>query len=96
LKAIFQGVKKSCREKQFQKKKEKIIVDVNAIMLENRKKRTGTSLTTPNKMIKEISLLQEGDASEFIGETTIDASKPIVASNVVGKIIEVAIEENRI
>jgi hypothetical protein len=62
-------------------------------MLENMKKRIGASSRTPNKVITEISLPQEGDISETISETTIDTDKPIVASNVVSKIVEVAIEE---
>ncbi len=44
-------------------------------------------------MLKEVSLPQEGDTSEIIGETTTNVGKPIVTSNVVGKIIEVDIEE---
>jgi len=95
LRAIFQGAKKSCKEKKLQKRKEKIIVDVNAIILENRKKRTRTSLTAPNKVIKEISLPQEGDTGEIIGKTTTDASKLVVASNVVGTIIELDVEEKQ-
>jgi hypothetical protein len=31
-------------------------MDVNAIMLENRKKRKGTSSITPNKVITKVSL----------------------------------------
>jgi len=48
-------------KKKLQKWKEKIIVDVNAIMLENRKKKKGTSLATPSKVITNVSLRQEGD-----------------------------------
>jgi hypothetical protein len=44
-------------------------------------------------VLKEVSLPQEGDTSEIIGETTTNVGKPIVTSNVVGKIIEVDIEE---
>jgi hypothetical protein len=68
-------------------------MDINAIMLENKKKRTRTSPTTLNKVIKKVSLLQEGDIGEIIGETTTDVGKPDATSNVVGKIIEVAVEE---
>ncbi len=57
-------------------------MDVNAIMLENRMKKKGTSLAIPSKVITEVSLHQEGDDD-----------KPIVASNVVNKVIEVAIGE---
>ncbi len=67
-------------------------MDVNAIMLENMKKRIGASSTTPNKVIIKISLLQEGDTSE----TTIDTNKPIARSNVVTKIVEVVIEEQNL
>jgi len=38
-------------KKKIQKRKEKIIVDGNAIRLENRKKKKGTSLATPSKVI---------------------------------------------
>jgi hypothetical protein len=51
-------------------------------MLENRMKKKGTSLAIPSKVITEVSLHQEGDDD-----------KPIVASNVVNKVIEVAIGE---
>jgi hypothetical protein len=68
-------------------------MDVNPIMLENMKKRIGASSTTPNKVITEVSLPQEGDTNETIGETTTNTDKPIVTSNVVSKIVEVAIEE---
>jgi two-component sensor histidine kinase len=61
-------------------------------MLENRKKRTGASLATPNKMIIKVSLLQEGDIGEIIGETTTNASKHAITSNVVNKTIKVVIE----
>jgi hypothetical protein len=43
-------------KKKLQKRKEKIIVDVNAIMLENKKKKRGASSVTPNK-VTEVSLL---------------------------------------
>jgi len=71
-------------KKKLQKRKEKIIVDVNAIMLENRKKKKGTSLATPSKVIIKVSLRQEGDDDKLI-----------VASNVVNKVIEVAIGEDQ-
>jgi hypothetical protein len=58
-------------------------VDVNAITLENRKKKKGTSLVTPSKVIIEISLCQEGDVHKLVA-----------ASNVVNKVIEVAIGED--
>jgi hypothetical protein len=41
-------------KKKLQKWKEKIIVDFNAIMLENMKKRRGTSSITPNKVITKV------------------------------------------
>jgi len=71
-------------------------VDVNAIMLENMKKRIGASSTTLNKVIIKVSLFQEGHINETIGETTTDTDKPIVTSNVVTKIVEVAIEEQNL
>jgi hypothetical protein len=58
-------------------------MDVNAITLENRKKKKGVSLTTPSKVITEVSLRQEQDAD-----------KHVVTSNVVNKVIEVVIGEN--
>jgi hypothetical protein len=68
-------------------------VDVNAIMLENRKKRTKASLAAPNKVITKVSLPREGDTSEIIGETITNVGKPIVTSNVVGKTAKVVVEE---
>jgi len=67
-------------------------MDVNAIMLENMKKRIEASSTTPNKVIIKVSLLQEGDTSE----TTTNTNKPIATSNVVTKIVEVIIEEQNL
>jgi hypothetical protein len=64
-------------------------------MLENRKKRIKTSSTTPNKMITNVSLPQEGDTGETISKTTIDVSKHVIASNVVSKTIKLYIEENQ-
>jgi hypothetical protein len=64
-------------------------VDVNAIILENRKKEKGASLATLSKMITKISLPQEGDIYKSV--TNVD--KPVAASNVVNKVIEVAIGE---
>jgi hypothetical protein len=49
-------------------------MDVNAIMLENRKKRKGASLVNPNKVIAKVSLSQEGD----IGLITINTNKPTI------------------
>jgi hypothetical protein len=80
-------------KKKFQKWKEKIIVDVNAIMLENMKKMIGASSTTPNKVITEVSLPQEGDTGETISETTTDIDNPTAASNVVSKTIKVVVQE---
>jgi len=85
---------------KVQKQKEKIIVDVNAIMLENKKKRKGTSSIIVNKVITKVSLPQEGDIGETIGKTIEDISKPITNANklvaissVVNKAIEVATEK---
>ncbi len=64
-------------------------MDVNAIILENRKKEKGASLATLSKMITKISLPQEGDIYKSV--TNVD--KPVAASNVVNKVIEVAIGE---
>jgi hypothetical protein len=58
-------------------------MDVNAITLENRKKKKGVSLTTLSKVITKVSLRQERDAD-----------KPVATSNVVNKVIEVVIGEN--
>jgi len=58
-------------------------MDVNAITLENRKKKKGVSLTTPSKVIIEVLVRQEWDVD-----------KPVAASNVVNKVIEVVIGEN--
>jgi hypothetical protein len=68
-------------------------MDVNAIMLENRKKRKGTSSITPNKVITKVSLPQEGDICETIGEITINDDNPTTTSSFVRKAIEIAIEE---
>ncbi|CAM6015330.1 unnamed protein product [Sphagnum balticum] len=59
-------------------------MDVNAITLENRKKKKGASLATPSKVIIEVSLCQEGDVDKLVA-----------ASNVVNKVIEVVIGEDR-
>jgi hypothetical protein len=64
-------------------------------MLENREKRARTSLIAPKKVIKEVTLPQEGDTGEIIGETTTNVGKHVVASNVVGKIIEAIVEEKQ-
>jgi hypothetical protein len=69
-------------------------MDVNAIMLENMKKRTKTSSTAPNKVIIEVSLPQDKDINEIIGEIITDAGKLVVASNVVGKTTKVDVEED--
>ncbi len=58
-------------------------MDVNAIMLENRKKKKGTSLATPSKVITKVSLPQEGDVSKLI----VDANKLVAASSVVSKVM---------
>ncbi len=90
MNVIFQGVRDAVREKKkLQKRKEKIIVDVNAIIFKNRKKKKGTSLATPSKMITKISLFQKGD----ISKSDVDVDKPIVTSNVVNKVIEIPIVE---
>ncbi len=68
-------------------------MDVNAIMLENRKKRKGASSITPNKVITKVSLTQEGDTSETMGEITIDANKPTTTFSFVNKAIEIVVEE---
>jgi hypothetical protein len=68
-------------------------MDVNAIMLENKKIRLGESSTTPNKVIIEVSLPQEEDIDETIGEIITNTNKPIATSNVVSKTVEVTIEE---
>ncbi len=74
-------------------------MDVNAIMLENKKKRKGTSSIILNKVITKVSLPQEGDIGEIMSKTIEDISKPITNANklvaissVVNKAIEVATE----
>jgi hypothetical protein len=80
--------------------KEKIIVDVNAIMLENKKKRRKTSSVIPNKVITKVSLFQEEGIGETISNIIKDTGKPIAnvdkhaaTSSVLSKVVEVAIEE---
>jgi len=46
-------------------------------------------------MIIKVSLLQEGDIGEIIGETTTNASKPAITFNVVNKTIEVVIKREQ-
>jgi hypothetical protein len=65
-------------------------MDVNAIMLENMKKKKGASSTTPSKVIIEVSLPQEGDVDKFVA----NADKHIATSNVVNKVIEVDVGED--
>ncbi len=80
------------REKnRLQKRKEKIIVDVNAIMMDNKKKKKGASSTNPSKVITKLSLLQEGD----VGKAIANADKLVATSNVVNKVIEVVIGEDQ-
>lgn len=64
-------------------------MDVNAIILENRKKKKGASLATLSKMITKISLPQEGD----ICKSATNVDKPVTASNAVNKVLEVAVGE---
>jgi len=75
-------------------------VDVNAIMLENKKKRRRTSSIIPNKVIKKVSLFREGGIGETISNITKDIGKPITnvdkhatTCSVLSKTIEVAVEE---
>jgi hypothetical protein len=75
-------------------------VDVNAIMLENQKKRRRTLLVIPNKVITKVSLFQEGGIGETISNITKDTGKPITnvdkhvtTSSVLSKVIEVVVEE---
>jgi hypothetical protein len=65
-------------------------MDVNAIMMENKKKKK-TSLGNPSKVITEVSLPQEGD----VGKLVADVNKPIATSNVVNKVVKVAIGEDQ-
>ncbi len=77
-------------------------MDVNAIMLEKKKKRKRTSSVTPNKMITKVSLFQEGDTNETISKTSKDIGKPIIdvdklaaTSSVVSKVVEVVVEKGK-
>jgi hypothetical protein len=79
------------REKKKLQKQKEIIVDVNAIMMENKKKKKGASSRNPSKVITKVSLPQEGDVSKFVA----NVDKPIAASNVVNKVIKVAIGEDQ-
>jgi hypothetical protein len=89
---VYQG-RKDCykKKKKLQKRKEKIIMDVNAIMMDNKKKKKGASSTNPSKMITKLSLLQEGD----VGKAVANADKLVATSNVVNKVIEVVIREDK-
>jgi hypothetical protein len=71
-------------------------------MLENKKKKRGTSSVTLNKVITKVSLLQEGDTGETISKTTKDTRKPTTnvnkhaaTSSVVSKAVEVVVEEGK-
>jgi hypothetical protein len=66
-------------------------VDDNAIMMDNKKKKKGASSGNPSKVIVEISLPQEGD----VGKPIADVNKHVVASNVVTKVIKVAIGKDQ-
>jgi hypothetical protein len=66
-------------------------MDVNAIMMENKKKKKGASLTTPSKVNTKVSLLQEGD----VGKLVVDVDKHVATSNVVNMVIEVATGEDQ-
>ncbi len=65
-------------------------MDVNAIMLENMKKKKGTSSTIPTKVVTKISLPQEGGVDKSIA----DANKPNATSNVMSKVIEIDVGED--
>jgi len=78
-------------KKKFQKWKDKIIMDVNAIMMENKKKKKGASSTTPSKVSTKVSLPQEGD----VGKPIADVDKHVATFNVVNKVIEVVNGEDQ-
>jgi len=71
-------------------------MDINAILLDNTKKRKKSSLVTPNKVIVEVLLCQR-DTSETINETIVDIDRPItnvgklvVASNFMSKVCRIS------
>lgn len=66
-------------------------MDVNAIMMENKKKKKGASSTTPSKVNTKVSLPQERDA----GKPVADVDKHVATTNVVNKVIEVAIGKDQ-
>jgi len=66
-------------------------VDVNSIMMENKKKKKGASLTTLCKVNTKVSLPQEGD----VGKLVVDVDKHVATSNVVNRVIEVATGEDQ-
>jgi hypothetical protein len=70
-------------------------MDVNAITLENRKKRKRASSITPNKVIIKLSSLQEGDTGEAIGKITIDVNKHVATSSFVNKVVKIVVEEGQ-
>jgi hypothetical protein len=65
-------------------------MDVNAIMLENRKKKRSI-ISNPSKVIIEVSLPREGDAGKFVA----NVDKLITTSNVVNKVIEIVVGEDQ-
>lgn len=71
-------------------------MDINAILLDNTKKRKKSSSVTPNKVIVEVLLCQR-DTSETINETIVDIDRPItnvgklvVASNFMSKVCRIS------
>jgi len=71
-------------------------VDINAILLDNTKKRKKSSSVTPSKVIVEV-LLCQGDTSETINEIIVDIDRPItnvgqlvVASNFMSKVCRIS------
>ncbi len=66
-------------------------MDVNTIVMENKKKKKGASSTTPSKVSTKVSLPQEGD----VGKPIVDVDKHVATSNVVNKVIKVANGEDQ-
>jgi len=75
---MTQGVKKFCRKKETLQVEGENHYGCQSIMLENMKKRKGSSLVTLNKMIIEVSLHQEEDTNETIDEIIVNIDKPII------------------
>jgi hypothetical protein len=73
---MTQGVNKFCRKKETLQVEGENHYGSQSIMLENMKKRKGSSLVTLSKMIIKVSLHQEEDTSETTDEIIVNINKP--------------------